>query len=327
MQRMSANLFFVPPMECREVKSVDDVPTGKGWQYEVKFDGYRCIAIKQRNEVQLFSRRGLAFEKFLNVHRALLEQPAKSFVLDGEIVALDQDGRSNFNALQNAGRAFNVHFYPFDLLHLEDEELTDLPLAKRQARLQAEFVAGDFVHLLRPLAASLKRIIPKIRQFGFEGIVAKQKESIYLPGKTPGSWVKLKLKPTEEFVVGGFIPSGRAADELVVGRYAGKHLMYVAAFDDGFIPATRRKVFEEIKRYGTPDCPFANLPEKRGRHRMDAEKMKSVVWIKPKVVAEVAMNEWTPDGHLRHAEFKRLRDDVNVRQVRAYPFKDVKRET
>src|ERR1051325_3211323 len=99
---MAPNLFFVPPMECREVRRASDVPTGSNWQYEVKFDGYRCIAIKQRNEVQLFSRRGLPFSKFLNLHRAFLEQPSKSFIVDGEIVALDSSGRSNFNALQNA---------------------------------------------------------------------------------------------------------------------------------------------------------------------------------------------------------------------------------
>jgi bifunctional non-homologous end joining protein LigD len=306
-------------MECKEVKAVCDVPTGNGWQYEPKFDGYRCIAIKQHNEVQLFSRRGLPFTKFLSLHHALLRQPAKSFILDGEIVALDADGRSNFNALQNAGRSLNVHFYPFDLLHLDGQTLLDVPLAHRKARLHSAIVANEFTHPVRPLKASLKLIIPKTREFGFEGIVAKQKDSIYQPGKTPGTWIKLKLKPTEEFIVGGFIPTGRSVDQLVVGRYTGKKFMYVAAFDDGFVPATRRKAFEKLHRLVIPGCPFTNLPEKRGRHRLDSDKMKSVVWVRPRIVVEVAMNQWTPDNHLRHAEFKRFRDDKTYEQVPPYP--------
>jgi bifunctional non-homologous end joining protein LigD len=89
--------------------------------------------------------------------------------------------------------------------------------------------------------------------------------------------------------------------------------------DASFIPATRRKVHDRSKKLVIPDCPFVTLPGKRGRHRMDREKMNTVTWVKPKVVVEIAMNEWTPDHHLRHAEFKRLREDMKVKQVSAYP--------
>jgi ATP-dependent DNA ligase len=247
------------------------------------------------------------------------EQPQKSFVLDGEIVALDQTGRSNFNALQNASRNLSVHFYAFDLIASEGEMLMELPLNARQSRLRSKFVPSDFFYVIDPLEANLSIIIDKIREFGFEGIIAKQKQSRYLPGTIPGSWVKLKLKPTEEFIVGGFIPGAHGVDQLLVGRFAGKRFTYVAALDDGFVPATRQKVFHAIRKYTLQKCPFANLPEKKGRHRMDAEKMKSVIWVRPNIVAEIAMNEWAPDGHLRHAEFKRLRDDKTVRQVPEYP--------
>jgi DNA ligase D-like protein (predicted ligase) len=325
MQTVHAKLFFVPPMECKEIKTVDKLPQGSDWQYEVKFDGYRCIAIKQNNEVELFSRRGLPFKKFFNLYQTLGDQPVKSFVLDGEIVALDETGRSNFNALQNAGKELKVHFYPFDLLNINGEELMNLPLRARQTRLQSHFLSSDYFHKFGPLAAEVTTIIKKIRTFGFEGMIAKQKESLYVPGKTPGCWIKLKLKPTEEFIVGGFIPGAHGLEQLIVGRFSEKKFKYVAALDDGFVPATRRKVFETIKKCAIRNCPFVNLPEKRGRHRMDSEKMKSVTWVAPEIVVEIAMNEWTPDGHLRHAEFKRLRDDMQARQVADYP-KDLEKQ-
>jgi bifunctional non-homologous end joining protein LigD len=132
VQRVKARLFFKPPMECSEVRSIRQLPRGEQWGYEQKLDGYRCIAIKQDGEIVLYSRRGLAFNRFLNLHRVLVDQPPKSFVLDGEIVALDEDGRSEFNALQNAGnRKTETHFYAFDLLHLDGDDLTKLPLLER----------------------------------------------------------------------------------------------------------------------------------------------------------------------------------------------------
>src|SRR4051812_48860762 len=202
MQKMAPALFFLPPMECREVKTMANLPRGEDWQYEVKFDGYRCIAIKQKNEVELFSRRGLTFDQFLNLHQVLREQRPKSFIVDGEIVALDQDGRSDFNALQNAKtRKRPLHFYAFDLLHLNGENLLESPLEERQRQLQAEFNAGSFLHLPGPLEAELELLISRIEQFGFEGIVAKKRNSIYVPGKTSGSWVKMKLKQSDEFII------------------------------------------------------------------------------------------------------------------------------
>jgi DNA ligase D-like protein (predicted ligase) len=320
VQRVEPQLFFVPPMECKEVREESRIPTGSEWQYEIKFDGYRCIAIKQRNEVQLFSRRGLLF-KFLNLYDEVQRQPSKSLIIDGEVVALDTDGRSDFNSLQHAtGRKLNVHFYAFDLLHLDGEDLKGEPLSQRQELLRKSFTPTSFFHLAPPLKGKLKTILAKILQFGFEGIIAKRKDSIYVPGERPGSWVKKKLKQSDEFLVGGFIPNGKMVDELIVGRFLGEKLMFVAAVDDGFVPATRRQVFEEIKRLRMDDCPFANLPEKRSRRSaMDREKMSKAWWLKPKLVAELAFNEWTPDNHLRHAEFLRLREDVSADDVGQYP--------
>jgi ATP-dependent DNA ligase len=247
-------------------------------------------------------------------------QRPKNCILDGEVVALDEHGRSDFNALQHAGtRLLDVHFYAFDLLNLNGRDLKDEPLTARQKALRESFAPTAFFHIAPPLTGKLKTILKKIRQFGFEGIVAKRRDSIYIPGARNGTWIKKKLKRSDEFVVGGYIPNGKAVDELLVGKFSGKKLMFVAAVDDGFVPATRRQVFEEIYGLETAKCPFANLPERRARRSaMDAEKMRKARWLKPKIVAELAFNEWTPDRHLRHGEFRRLRNDVLPDDVAEY---------
>jgi len=152
---------------------VRQIPRSDDWQYELKFDGFRCIAIKQSNQVELYSRRGNLFQGFLNIYKLLVEQPVKSFILDGEVVALDENGRSDFNALQHAGTSKrDVHFYAFNLLHSDGEDLLNETLIGRQARLRSEFRQKDLLHIPAPLNADLDFVIAKIEEFGFEGIVA-----------------------------------------------------------------------------------------------------------------------------------------------------------
>jgi ATP-dependent DNA ligase len=159
----------------------------------------------------------------------------------------------------------------------------------------------------------------KIQEFGFEGVIAKRKDSIYVPGAVPGSWLKKKLKQSEEFIIGGYEPGKGMLEEIAVGRFAGKEFNYVALVDDGFVPNTRRQVIEAIKKLRTAKCPFVNVPEKKGMHRLDRERMQKLSWVKPKVVVEIAMNEWTPDRHLRPSEFKHLRTDKSLKDVAPYP--------
>ena len=320
MQKEAAQLFFVPPMECREVKQLREIPRGSEWQYEIKWDGYRCIAIKQKGDVELYSRNGKAFTQFPNLFDVIRQYRAKSFILDGEIVALDEDGRSNFNDLQRAkSKPIDVHFYAFDLLNLEGKNMLDLPLQKRQALLWRRFPQGTFFHHSPAIEGEVEAIAEKIEELGLEGIVAKNRHSIYTPGKTPGSWIKRKLKQSDEFIVGGYVPSNAGVESILVGRYSGKKFMFVEDVDDGFIPATRREVFKAIQKLKIEECPFDNLPEKKGVGRMDKEKMQEVSWVKPKLVVEIAMNEWTPDNHLRHSEFRRLRSDKTPKSLAPYP--------
>lgn len=314
MQKEPAQLFFIEPMEC---KRVETLPAGEEWQYEVKFDGYRAIAIKQYGEVQLFSRRGNSFNAdYPETVAALTSLRAKSFVLDGELVAIDEQGRHSFSLLQNAkSKNAPVHFYAFDLLHHDGENLMQLPLSKRRARLEGAFPKWPSAVQLSPvLTGPLTEIAARVREYEFEGIVAKRADSIYRPGEAPGIWMKQKLQQSEDFIVGGFIPGAHGVDQLVVGVRKNGELHFVDSVKNGFVPTTRRKVQEAIEKLVTPQCPFVNLPEKKRPHAMDREKMRTVKWVKPKVIAEIAFNEWTPSQHLRHSKFLRLREARDLRK-------------
>ena len=151
-----------------------------------------------------------------------------------------------------------------------------------------------------------------------EGIVAKHADSHYQPGLRSGAWCKRRFNRTQEFVIGGYVPSPLGVDSLVIGVYKGKELHYVARVRAGFIPATRREVFDSIKHLTTARCAFVNLPEKdagRWGQGLTAKKMRECVWSKPQAVAEVAFLEWTGADHLRHTKFIRLRDDKDPRTV------------
>jgi ATP-dependent DNA ligase len=162
--------------------------------------------------------------------------------------------------------------------------------------------------LIWPIRASM---ISAVRAQGLEGLVAKRLDSLYEPGMRSGAWRKMRLNRSEEFVIGGYTRGGRTFDAIVIGRWDGERLVYVARTRVGFTPASRERLMEKMRPLEIPECPFANLPEARsGRwgEGLTAEKMKECVWVRPKLVAEVEFVEWPRDGHLRHARFVGLTD-------------------
>lgn len=314
MQKMPAALRFVPPMEC---KSVEALPDGTDWQYELKFDGYRAIAVKQSGELMLYSRYGNSFNAdFPGIVAALERLRPKRFVIDGEIVALDEEGRHSFNLLQRSrGKPIaTLEFFLFDLLHLDEENLMSLSLSKRRARLEDAFhLLPETLQISPILEGDAETVLRSIVQFEFEGVIAKKRDSIYTPGKAPGTWQKHKTQKSDDFLIGGYIPSAHGVDQLIVGEKRDGKYYYVEAIKNGFVPATRQRVYEAIKDRKIDNCPFVNLPETKGAHRMDRAKMKKTQWVKPGVVCEIAFNERTTNGHLRHSRFLRLRDDFDRR--------------
>ena len=309
---MPAPLLFIPPMECMEV---DRIPEGDLWQYELKLDGYRTIAIKQDSEVHLFSRNGTSFNsRFPSVVQKLETLRIKRFILDGEIVALDERGRHSFALLQNIKTSqAPLRFYAFDLLHIDNENLTRKILEKRRNRLENEFAGLPEAMQLSPiLLGEPRNVLAQVKEFEFEGVVAKRIDSIYLPGQTSGDWQKHKTQRSDDFLIGGYVPGRHGIEELVVGEKRNGDLFFVASIKNGFVPSTRQKAFDAIKGKEIKKCPFVNLPEKKGVHRMDREKMATVRWLRPRIVAEIAFNERTQARHLRHSKFLRLRGPADL---------------
>ena len=310
-----AKVRFVEPMYTR---LVNDLPEGKDWLYEVKFDGYRCLAGRDSTGVTLWSRRGNLFtNQFPHIVQACERLPPGTLA-DGEVVALDANGRVSFNLLQHhRSKAQALLFYVFDVLAYRGRSLLNLPLSERRETLNEIFKGAKAapIALSESLDASPTELIRVAKEFGFEGIVAKRKDSLYESGKRSGAWVKYKVNRGQEFVIGGYTP-GNPFDALIVGYYEGKRLLYAAKVRNGFVPQVRREVASRFKGLEIDTCPFANLPEKkRTQWALTKEEMKNCVWLRPELVAQIEFTEWTPDGHLRHSKFVGLRDDKDPRQA------------
>jgi DNA ligase D-like protein (predicted ligase) len=308
---------FIEPMECL---SVSRLPEGAAWIWEIKLDGYRALAVKSPTGVTLFSRNRKSLNRqFPYIVEALADVP-EGTVVDGEVVAIDEGGRPDFNLLQNfRAEASRIHYYVFDLLCWKYRDLTRVPLVERRGILKALVgVRDERIRIADYVEAAPRDLLAAVREQRLEGIVGKQKDSYYQPGKRSGAWVKYRVNRGQEFVIGGYFPGPRGFDSLIVGYYDGDKLMYVARTRNGFVPASRRQVFSKLKHLVTPNCPFANLPDTR-RSRfgevLNAEKMKKAIWLKPEAVAQIEFLEWTEADRLRHSAFVGLREDKNPRSV------------
>jgi len=301
-------------MECLPVSAI---PEGSPWTYEIKLDGYRLEVVKHRGKVTLYSRRrNILNGKFGYIAGALEDLPDGT-VLDGELVALDGEGRADFNLLQNfKSAASHIHYYAFDVLRHEGQSVTALPLAERRALLKDILPLNEHISLA-VAGTSAAQMLKFVRQHALEGVVAKRADSVYEPGKRSGAWSKYRVTLGQEFVVGGYTP-GNPFDALIVGFYRGKELIFSARVRAGFVPATRREVYDKLEGLKTSKCPFVNLPETspgRWGQGLTTAKMASCVWVKPEVVVRMDFAEWTGADKLRHPKFFAIRDDKDPRKV------------
>jgi bifunctional non-homologous end joining protein LigD len=223
----------------------------------------------------------------------------------------------SFNLLQHhRSKAQALLFYVFDVLAYRGRSLMQEPLERRRQVL-TDAIKGQVasIALSEALDSSTDDLVRVAKEFGFEGIVAKLKDSLYESGKGTGAWVKYKVNRGQEFVIGGYTP-GNPFDALIVGYYEGDRLLYAAKVRNGFVPQVRREVASRFKGLEISTCPFANLPErKRTQWALTKEEMKNCVWLKPKLVAQIEFTEWTPDGHLRHSTFVGLKEDKDARRL------------
>jgi bifunctional non-homologous end joining protein LigD len=303
--------------------TVKKLPEGGEWLYELKWDGYRALLIKDGDDVQIRSRNDKDLTAmYPGIAAAGRRQKIQQIVLDGEIVALDLEGRPSFQALQHRSshQKYQIVFYAFDLLYADGQDLTGQRLEVRRARLPALVNTDAVLRLSADLPGSAADIVKALRTAGIEGVIAKRRDSRYQPGERSNDWVKLKLERQQEFVIGGYRPDGaNGLDALLVGYYEGKELRFAGKVRAGLVPHVRREVLGKLKPLQVQDCPFANLPDTdvgRWGGGITADQMREMHWTKPQLVAQIRFVEWTAENRLRHAALLGLRLDKSTREVR-----------
>jgi bifunctional non-homologous end joining protein LigD len=302
-------------------ESADAAHSDPAWRYEPKIDGYRVVAFVDGARVRLQSRRGLDLTAYFpEIATELTAQVAGRMVLDGEIVALDANGRPSFNALQNraqlkgaaeiaaAQRETPVVLVCFDLLHYAGLNLRDAPYSDRHRYLAQCLLPAAHLQLVHS-SENAEELYAASLEHGFEGIVAKRLDSRYLPGQRTRAWLKLKALQTGEFLIGGYTRGNGARaplGALLLGYRDGRALRYAGHVGSGLDDEIIGSLLERTAKLKRDDSPFSEKPP---LHR-------PTTWLKPQLVAEVSFSEWTRDGVLRAPVFVRLRDDIAPASVR-----------
>jgi ATP-dependent DNA ligase len=209
----------------------------------------------------------------------------------------------------------------FDVLVLNGKDVTGEPLVSRRVLLEDHILSklDEPIRYSPELKADLKTLIKSVKAQGFEELVAKRRNSKYEPGLRSGAWQKMRVNQGQELVIGGYTPSLKNFDAVVVGYYQDGNLMYAARTRNGFTPASRAQLFKKLKPLEIKKCPFANLPEKKaGRWGagLTAAKIEECRWLNPALVGQFEFVEWTEDAHLRHSRFIALREDKRAADVR-----------
>lgn len=313
---------FVEPMQA---KSLNSPPAGD-WLYEIKFDGWRALALKGGSQCRVLSRNEKDFgAKFPEIMASVAQLDVQDAILDGEIVALDTEGRSSFQLLQAydlGEKRPPIFFYAFDLLQLDGADLRSRPIEDRKALLEHILTDPPGVLRMSPtLGGDAKSLLQQARRLGLEGLIGKRSGSAYETGRRSGTWIKLKLVLEQEFVIGGYTdPEGsrRHIGSLIVGYYRGRELIFAGKVGTGFTAKLLRSLHSRFRDLARETCPFTNLPMPRGSRwgkAITQSEMKHCHWLDPRIVCQVKFGEWTRDGRLRQPVFLGLREDKNAREV------------
>ncbi len=293
-----------------------------GWIFEPKLDGYRVIARIKDGDVTLLSRRGNDITRqYHALTPELSRQPASELFLDGEVIALDEKGKQCFQCLQNYLRSlgkdesghpgrYPLIYYVFDILYLDGYDLSGVPLRSRKQLLSAVFRPADHVKLIDYFEEDGEKVYEAAVKSGLEGVVAKELDSKYEPGKRSQKWLKVKAMLSDEFVIGGYSTAagGRTQtfSSLLLGYYDKKgKLVFAGHVGTGFDEKLLTELKQRLDAIRTKNCPFSEAPHLN----------TPTTWVKPELVAEVKFSEWTQDGRLRIPVFIRLREDKVAKEI------------
>ena len=308
----------IAPMLATLVNEPFDKP---GWLYEVKWDGYRAIALVKNGEVELASRNSKSFnDKFYPIYQEL-QSWKMNVVLDGEIVSLNEKGVADFSSLQGWRSEADgaLVFYVFDLLWFEGKDVMQFPLKERHEILKSVLPASDRIKISENFETNGIEFFKLAEEMSLEGIMAKRAESLYFPGTRSKDWLKIKTQERQEVVIGGFTKnegSSKKFSSLLVGVFKNGKLVFTGKIGTGFTQKLQKELMEKFKPLIIPQSPFTTEPDVNQPSRFRPNPPKAVaVWLKPELICEVSFREMTRDGVMRHPSFEGLREDKKPQEV------------
>ncbi|HTK21267.1 MAG TPA: DNA ligase D [Mucilaginibacter sp.] len=309
----------IKPMK---VTLVDAPFDDAGWIYEIKWDGYRAVAIVDKGKANLFSRSNLPFDQFSPIND-LLEKWKLNAVLDGEIVALNEHGNANFGALQNWRNSKNAKlaYFVFDILWYEGKLLTGLPLYQRREILKSVLPGdSDLIKVSQAFEVNGIDFFESAKKMELEGIIAKRADSLYTSDARSREWLKIKAKRRQEVVIAGFTKNEGTVkyfSALAIGVYDQKGVLrYIGKVGTGFNDTKQKEMMAQFKPLITNDSPFDIEPDVDEPSQFRPRRLGAkATWLKPELVCEVEFAEITSDGKVRQASFKGMRSDKKAKDV------------